>query len=181
MKENYKNGYVYFVQNVKTLMVKIGYTGSNPFIRIKSLSASNIEKLKVIGIIRGNRTTEKGLHSLYSHFRIKGEWFKPDVLEFLKNADTLDIKRLEKQSKPNSASRLREENSVFLKENLKYIFEGKNLSKIARELRISKSLLADWVSYRRTPSFQNVDSVLKIAKYANVNLETLFFTEMGKI
>ena len=50
---------------------------------------------------------------------------------------------------------------------------GENLSQVARELGISKSLLADWVASRRLPSLKNIDSVAKLAKYLGLSLEEL--------
>ncbi|MGE4233196.1 MAG: helix-turn-helix domain-containing protein [Bacteriovoracia bacterium] len=59
--------------------------------------------------------------------------------------------------------------SEILRERL----EGENLSKVARELGISKSLLADWVSARRLPSLKNIKSVAKLATYLGLTLEQL--------
>lgn len=51
--------------------------------------------------------------------------------------------------------------------------EGENLSKVARELGISKSLLADWVAARRVPSLKNIEAVNKLANYLGLSLEQL--------
>lgn len=59
--------------------------------------------------------------------------------------------------------------SEILSERLK----GKNLSMIARELGISKSLLADWVASRRLPSLKNIEAVAKLASYLGLSLEQL--------
>ncbi|MBX2996327.1 MAG: helix-turn-helix transcriptional regulator [Bdellovibrionaceae bacterium] len=59
--------------------------------------------------------------------------------------------------------------SDILRERL----EGQNLSKIARELGISKSLLADWVAARRLPSLKNIKAVAKLAAYLGISLEQL--------
>lgn len=59
--------------------------------------------------------------------------------------------------------------SEILRERL----EGENLSKIARELGISKSLLADWVAARRLPSLKNIDAVARLAAYLGLSLEQL--------
>lgn len=59
--------------------------------------------------------------------------------------------------------------SEILRERL----EGENLSKIARELGISKSLLADWVASRRLPSLKNIDAVARLAAYLGLSLEQL--------
>lgn len=58
-------------------------------------------------------------------------------------------------------------------EILRERLEGENLSKIARELGISKSLLADWVSSRRLPSLKNISAVNKLANYLGLSLEQL--------
>jgi transcriptional regulator with XRE-family HTH domain len=60
-----------------------------------------------------------------------------------------------------------------LSEILKNRLEGENLSKVARELGISKSLLADWVASRRLPSLKNIEAVYKIANYLGLTLEQL--------
>lgn len=59
--------------------------------------------------------------------------------------------------------------SEILRERL----EGENLSKIARELGISKSLLADWVASRRLPSLKNIAAVARLATYLGLSLEQL--------
>lgn len=51
--------------------------------------------------------------------------------------------------------------------------EGENLSKIARELGISKSLLADWVASRRLPSLKNIGAISRLASYLGLSLEQL--------
>jgi transcriptional regulator with XRE-family HTH domain len=53
--------------------------------------------------------------------------------------------------------------------------EGKNLSAIAREIGISKSVLHDWAQAKRLPSMRNMDQVLKLADYLNLSLEELIF------
>lgn len=59
--------------------------------------------------------------------------------------------------------------SKILRERL----ANENLSKVARELGISKSLLADWVSSRRLPSLKNIEAVAKLANYLGLTLEQL--------
>lgn len=56
---------------------------------------------------------------------------------------------------------------------------GENLSKIARELGISKSLLADWVASRRLPSLRNIDAVARLAAYLGLSLEQLLLGKDG--
>lgn len=63
--------------------------------------------------------------------------------------------------------------SDILKERL----AGQNLSKVARELGISKSLLADWVAARRLPSLKNIQAVAKLANYLGLSLEQLLLAK----
>jgi len=60
-----------------------------------------------------------------------------------------------------------------ISEILRKRLAGENLSKVARELGISKSLLADWVASRRLPSLKNIDAVAKLADYLGISLEQL--------
>lgn len=59
-------------------------------------------------------------------------------------------------------------------EILQQKLQGKNLSLVARELKISKSLLHDWHSGRRVPSFRNSESLKKLADYIGCEFEELF-------
>jgi transcriptional regulator with XRE-family HTH domain len=58
-------------------------------------------------------------------------------------------------------------------EILRKRLEGKNLSAVARELKISKSLIADWVGARRAPSMKNIEAVYRLANYLGLSLEEL--------
>lgn len=55
--------------------------------------------------------------------------------------------------------------------------KGKNLSALARQLGVRKTLLADWVSARRVPSLRNIEAIAKIAAYLNLSLEELLLKD----
>ena len=59
-------------------------------------------------------------------------------------------------------------------EILQQRLKGKNLSLVARELKLSKSLLHDWHSGRRVPSFKNAEALKKLADYIGCEFEELF-------
>lgn len=69
---------IYFIQQGKTKLVKIGYTDSYETLedRIKLLQTGNPYELKVIGTVAGDTHTEKLLHALFHDNRERGEWFK---------------------------------------------------------------------------------------------------------
>lgn len=52
---------------------------------------------------------------------------------------------------------------------------GKNISQIAKQIRVSKSLIHDWTSSRRLPNAKNFPALLKLAKYLGLTLEELIF------
>jgi transcriptional regulator with XRE-family HTH domain len=60
--------------------------------------------------------------------------------------------------------------SEILRERLK----GKNLSQVARDLNISNSLLSDWYSSRRVPSFKSAPALKRLADYLGLEFEELF-------
>lgn len=68
-----------------------------------------------------------------------------------------------------------------ISEILNQRLKGVNLSRLAKELGISKSLLADWVSERRLPSLKNIEAVHKIATYLGLTLEQLLLGKEQEI
>lgn len=78
--------YVYFIQGIKTSLVKIGIT-SNIDKRIRALQIGSPDKLKLVGLFKINlpgtrslseaRRAENVLHRVLSEYREHGEWFSP--------------------------------------------------------------------------------------------------------
>ncbi len=52
---------------------------------------------------------------------------------------------------------------------------GKNISQIAKQIGINKSLLHDWTGSRRLPNAKNFPALMKLAKYLGLTLEELIF------
>ncbi len=69
---------VYFIQAGPNGPVKIG-RAANPPARLAELQGANHEELRLLRVIPGNETTERALHGLYAHLRIRGEWFRFDA------------------------------------------------------------------------------------------------------
>lgn len=55
--------------------VKIGIS-DNPEKRLSHLQTSNPKKLTLLYTMDGNETLEKLLHSIFSQYRVRGEWFE---------------------------------------------------------------------------------------------------------
>lgn len=72
------------------------------------------------------------------------------------------------------------ENKVKFFEILSERLEGVNLAELACELDISKSLLHDWVRSKRYPTLKNADSIMKLAKYLDLEFEELVLGEVRK-
>lgn len=66
---------IYFVKSNGSSYIKIG-TSIDVSGRVDSLQTANPKELKVKAILNGSFQTEKGLHELFSHIRVRGEWFK---------------------------------------------------------------------------------------------------------
>lgn len=70
---------VYFAQRRKGGLIKIGWSRSVP-LRIIALKA------KLLGSIKGERSTEKRIHKKFSHLQVRGEWYSAadELLEYIR-------------------------------------------------------------------------------------------------
>jgi len=70
---------VYFTQDTQTKAIKIGYS-KNPKKRRSGLQTASPNELVILGFIHGELEDEKAYHQKFAQHRIKGEWFKGDIL-----------------------------------------------------------------------------------------------------
>ena len=82
---------VYFISDGKN--VKIGFTKSSVFKRVKQLSTGSATKLYVLGYIRGTKALEKELHIKFGNERLNLEWFKAtdELLRYINDNNLLDV------------------------------------------------------------------------------------------
>ncbi len=66
---------IYFVLDELSNAVKIGLTHDRIDQRMSGLQVGNPRKLKLLGVMDGNRQTEERLHARLDAHRISGEWF----------------------------------------------------------------------------------------------------------
>jgi len=74
---------VYFIENIETGRIKVGFTSSSVNARMAQLQTGCDSKLRIIGVITSDKkrgTTEKQLHLLLSEWHYRGEWFTKDAL-----------------------------------------------------------------------------------------------------
>lgn len=62
---------------------------------------------------------------------------------------------------------------LAISKTLSIRLRDKNLSALAKELEIPKSMLHDWVKGNRVPSLNNIDHLEKLAHYLDLSLEEL--------
>jgi transcriptional regulator with XRE-family HTH domain len=55
--------------------------------------------------------------------------------------------------------------------------KGKNLSALAKELDMPRSMLHDWVKGKRIPSLNNIEYIKQIADHLGISLEELLTGE----
>lgn len=65
---------VYFLQNERTLAIKVGYT-ANVKGRIKTLRTASADRLRLLGVIPGDQGVERQIHRNLMCHRLAGEWF----------------------------------------------------------------------------------------------------------
>jgi pyridoxal biosynthesis lyase PdxS len=77
---------VYFIRVGDDGPIKIGRTNGNPLARLAALQISSPFELRIIATIApAGVMIENGLHRLFSHLHIRGEWFspEPELLEYI--------------------------------------------------------------------------------------------------
>lgn len=62
-------------------------------------------------------------------------------------------------------------------ETIKKHLKDKNLSHVARELGIPKTVLHEWVNASRNPSLKNIGHIKKLADYLSLSLNELLIGE----
>ena len=69
---------IYFIQNIRTKAVKIGFSHGDPRKRLRTFQTGNHDALTLFGSIAGDRNREQELHARFDEFRIdpRREWFR---------------------------------------------------------------------------------------------------------
>jgi hypothetical protein len=70
-----KQGLVYFIKNLETQNIKIGFT-KDLEARLSCLQVGNDCELKVIHTIEGEEVLEKEYHQKFADYHVRGEWFR---------------------------------------------------------------------------------------------------------
>lgn len=69
-------GYVYFIEDSLTGLIKIGFTERYPSQRLRQLQTGAGGDLSLIGFVSGTIATERGLHVRFIAQNVRGEWFR---------------------------------------------------------------------------------------------------------
>jgi hypothetical protein len=80
-----KVGHIYFILAPLAGLIKIGFAGKDPKIRLTNLSNMSPIPLILVGSIKGSFVTERDLHLRFEGLRSHGEWFRlsPELQTFL--------------------------------------------------------------------------------------------------
>ncbi len=68
------NGYVYFIKNPASGLIKIGYS-KNPWARLSELRRNYGSDLSVVATIKTVEKSESSIHATFDQYRVEGEWF----------------------------------------------------------------------------------------------------------
>lgn len=63
---------------------------------------------------------------------------------------------------------------------LSVALKGKNISSVAREVDMPRSMLHDWAKSKRVPSLNNIEYIKRLADYLGLSLEEILIGESGK-
>lgn len=83
--------FVYVFVNYFSNVCKIGYS-TNPVKRLNAIQTGCPFKLKMVVVVKGNRSVEKALHKKYKKYKTNGEWFSykeelKEAVEKIKNSN----------------------------------------------------------------------------------------------
>lgn len=118
---------IYFIRSYNEF-IKIG-TSIDPDGRKESLQTASPKKLHVQAVLEGSYKTEKGLHELFDHIRVRGEWFRyTDEMKWFIRA----IQENPEQSNIYSLYRLSQE--MRLRAKAKRLGKNHSLSKRIKNL-----------------------------------------------
>ncbi len=94
---------IYFIQDTRTLEIKIGYTSGDAATRLAALQTGNPGELRVLLETPGDYADEAELHRRFAAARGNGEWFRPtpEVLAYMLQAQKTEafVVGMERQRK----------------------------------------------------------------------------------
>lgn len=73
---------VYLIRARNSGFVKVGWS-KNVYSRLATMQTGSSEELELIDVLQVGRTMEQTIHEANSDLRVRGEWFKPEIIERL--------------------------------------------------------------------------------------------------
>ena len=73
---------VYFIENVETGRIKVGFTDGSVAARLRALQTGSDARLRLLGVLESNElrgTTERQLHRRFRGYHYRGEWFSKEI------------------------------------------------------------------------------------------------------
>ena len=84
---------IYFIQNLRSGLIKIGFTDGNPRQRLRQLQTGAGSRLVLLGVIPGDRYVEAFWHHRFRKQRVDHEWFqisRRQVEEIIECSDRIE-------------------------------------------------------------------------------------------
>ena len=128
---------VYFITARELGRVKIGYTASDPHVRLRHIQVGCPCPIKLEALIDGGRDVEAAIHQAFTAFRVRGEWFE------LCPAIELAIRACRIADETTPHFDIDEAVSVF-----------GSASELARRLGIPMTTVATWRQKGRVPTYR---------------------------
>lgn len=73
---------IYLIRGRQSGLIKVGWS-KNVYSRLATMQTGSSEELELVDVLLSGRTMETVIHEQNSDLRVRGEWFKPEILDRL--------------------------------------------------------------------------------------------------
>ena len=145
-------GFVYAIESGDA--VKIGWA-KNPIRRLSELNVGSPGTHRLLGFVEASRAQEKELHSIFSRFRIRGEWFEKRgaVVAFISSLPKYEPAPRIIRDRPEVHS-----NGSTLAAFI--IRAGLNEAQFARSIGVTQQAVNSWTRGIRSPRMNQMMAII---------------------
>ncbi|GBQ90051.1 GIY-YIG nuclease family protein [Gluconobacter albidus] len=148
---------VYLAQGKETGLVKIGYSRQTCE-RIRRLSSTGSDELKLLRAVPGNRILEQWFHAQFKENRCHGEWFKySPLMETVKIPDGLEVDKTTKSAIQGHGINIQQR--IYEAISDEYADLRKASDRIAKDACTLPRTAKNWLAQTNMP---NADSVIQL-------------------
>lgn len=157
---------IYFIQRGDAGPIKIGYA-KDLGTRLQNLQTWHDEPLRVVGVIEGDRTTERQMHERFASLRIRGEWFecREELSAFVATLITPDVPEAKRAASVTRREIRTADRARFLPLQVQALAKRTSLlspmgrSTLAQELNVHPDTVLNWMHGKTVMSGADICAV----------------------